>query len=106
MQIDVHLSQQDIESIATKLDRFAPSLTSHEQRFLLAAFALAGAAIQAPATNKTADPGAAATGTQSDSSLAEGFRNIFSHALSAVTGTFTADNVDSTGAWTKVLHLS
>ncbi len=110
MQIEVHLSQDDIEGLATKLDQFAPVLTGREQHILLAAFELAGEAIRGSTTGRTADPEPDTSDLENLPSLSAGFREAFSNGPGStfrfVAGDINPDLVDSTGAWTKIMHLS
>lgn len=110
MQTEVHLSQQDIENLAAKLDRFAPALTGREQHILLALFELAGEAIRGSTTGKTAATGPDTSDLDSLPSLSGGFREAFGDSLGSTfrfaSGDVSPDLVDSTGAWTKIMHLS
>ena len=109
MEVKVHVSQAELDSIAAKLEQFSSLLSEREQHILLGVFDLAGDAMRASIGVVAAAP-TRSSGTATLPSLPDGFREAF-HDIAGSSFKFTdsefeQDNVDSTGAWTKVMHLS
>ena len=109
MEFKVHVSQAEIDAIATKLEEFSSVLSEREQHILLGMFDLAGASMRASIgldTNALTKSSSPPTLPSLPDGFREAFQNTAGSTFNFTDSEFEEDNVDSTGAWTKVMHLS